>query len=76
MSYSRNYRPSASLIHEIRMIAQSFFAQRTTASIFGSRKSESSPLLCVDCVRARAIRPQKAMVIDNGKSVCQSHFTL
>jgi len=75
MTYPRRPgRPTASMIHEIRMIAQSFFANRTTQSIFS--KGESNLLLCVVCVRARAVRPQKAMVVDNGKSVCQSHFTL
>jgi hypothetical protein len=70
-----SYQPSASLIHEIRMIAQSFFRHRTETSMFGQRPAEeSSVLLCVSCVRNDAARPRKAVVIDNGSSLCKAHL--
>ena len=72
MTYPRRPMPTASMLHEMRMIAQTFFRHRTHQSIF-SGGSESSPIYCVPCLRA-GDKFKKAIAIDNGRSVCKNHL--
>ena len=71
MTYPRRPVPTASMLHELRMIAQSFFRHRTTASVF-SQPVESNPLFCAPCFKGGV--KTKAVAIDNGKSVCKNHL--
>lgn len=71
MSYRTSYRPSASLIHEIRMIAQSFFRHRSDTSLFARPKS--APLLCATCITL-GYNEQPAVAVKNGTSVCRNHI--
>jgi len=65
-------RPTASMIHELRMIAQTFMRHRTHAAIF-TQKSSSQDLMCVPCKRTSNMM-KKAVFIENGKSVCTDHL--
>ena len=62
---------NASLIHELRMLAQHVF-RREPNSIFRSR--ETSALLCVGCIRMKKLIPNKAVAIAGGNSVCREHI--
>jgi len=71
MTYPRRPVATASMLHELRMIAQSFFRHRTNASIFG-QQPESSSLFCAPCYKGGV--KTKAVAIDDGKSVCKNHL--
>lgn len=61
---------NASLIHEIRMIVESFFLTRSFS--LGSKKSPA--LKCASCLKIGNPKPQVAVTISNGQAVCQAHL--
>lgn len=69
----RPSRPSASMIHEIRMIAQSFLRHRTTKSFFQPEQKITAPMLCIPCFRDG--KRSDAIAIDGGRSVCLTHIS-
>jgi hypothetical protein len=72
--YSQYRRPSASLIHEMRMIAQSFLSNRNGSPLFGKpTKIQASTLMCVPCHREG--RSRDAIAVDGGRSVCATHIS-
>lgn len=62
---------NASLIHEIRMIVQHIFAQRTVQSMFSR---ESPRLTCALCLRMGAEKAKNAVTIMDGNAVCANHL--
>lgn len=67
---------NASLIREIRMIAQQFFRHKDTEAFLGSRSQKPSiaVLKCAPCLRANRKKPHDAITIDNGRAVCEEHM--
>lgn len=79
---SRRYghNVNASLIRELRMIAQDFFyTQRSNKnSIFNpKRQAASQPtatLKCSFCLNVRKNKPQDAVTVINGHAACDDHL--
>lgn len=68
----RNYMPNASLLHELRMIAQSFFQHRNSVFREKPQKQAAPTLLCADCYRLGLTIP--AISVYGGNAVCRSHM--
>lgn len=62
--------PNASLIHEIRMIAQHAFFNRGAGI---PMTGESSKLLCVTCLKTRTLK-RKAVTVSKGDALCKEHL--
>ena len=60
---------NASLIHEVRMIATQFFANRTQQKIWGN---DAKPLMCAPCLQSRK-KGKAAITVLDGTAVCADH---
>jgi hypothetical protein len=69
-TYYNNPRINASLMHELRMIATSFFAGRNSKPLLAEKLSV---LKCSICLGVRN-KPQDAITIMNGQAVCMEHL--
>ncbi len=63
---------NASLIREMRMIAQQFFGGRREKPIF---ETVSSMLKCIFCLKEGSLHPRTAITIADGQAVCAKHAT-
>lgn len=78
---SRQYgsNVNASLIRELRMIAQNFFRHKEDMSFWGSRSSApSAPAMkCARCLGTKKGNPQlrvnDAVTIFDGTALCEAH---
>lgn len=76
MSYRKAPHMNASLIREVRMIAQQFFQTKRDETFWGSRSPapKAAPALkCVVCLRESSVA-RNAVTICNGNAVCQQHL--
>lgn len=62
---------NASLLHELRMLAQHLFGRETGPRL---RPRENSAMLCVGCLRSNKLIPNKAIAISSGNSLCREHI--
>jgi hypothetical protein len=67
-TYYDNPRLNASLMHELRMIATTFFAGRNSRPF----SEKSSALKCNVCLGIKN-KPKDAITIVNGQAVCMEH---
>ncbi|MFL6416774.1 MAG: hypothetical protein ACJ74Y_14015 [Bryobacteraceae bacterium] len=65
---------SASLIHEVRMIAENFFRQKTMQSMYSGKKEKNSSLSCAVCLHVRKGKAKAAITILDGYAVCADHL--
>ncbi len=69
-------RPSASMLHELRMIAQTFIRHRTTQSMFTPspqpQQLATPPMVCVTCFKNG--RKRDAIAVNGGRTVCMQHI--
>jgi hypothetical protein len=68
-TYYNNPRINASLMHEIRMIATSFFAGRNSKPV-----QKISPLKCNVCLGTQNMAEDAITIVD-GQAVCMKHRT-
>jgi hypothetical protein len=66
---------SASLIHEVRMIAENFFRQKTMQSMYSGKKEKNSSLSCAVCMLVRKGKAKAAVTILEGTAVCADHLS-
>jgi hypothetical protein len=60
---------NASLLHEFRMIAEQILQFRPKA-----KSHHSSGLKCAFCITIRKDKPNDALTVINGQSVCHDHM--
>lgn len=73
---------NASLIREVRMIAQQFFRSKSDASFWNSYSKVNSPkekthiisLTCAPCIRTGRGTPEPAITVTKGEAVCHIHM--
>jgi hypothetical protein len=68
-NYRRPSPVSASLIHEVRMVAQQFFTHRKAQNVFNG----TPPLACLTCLQTRK-KGKDAVTIQDGNAVCADHI--
>jgi hypothetical protein len=68
-TYYNNPRINASLMHELRMIATSFFAGRNSRTPFVEK---AAALKCNVCLGTKN-KPQDAITVVSGQAVCMEH---
>lgn len=62
---------NASLMHEIRMVAQFVLVAVPALNKLAPRKERLS---CSRCLRARREKPGTVVTISSGEAVCREHF--
>lgn len=75
MSQDRRANVNAALIHEVRMIVQSFIFTRSFSGPFTRPSKKSTTMKCVFCLRAGSAKPNDAVAVSNGQSVCDQHVS-
>lgn len=73
MSTQNRNNVNAALIHELRMIVQSFLFARPFLG--PARHKKTSSMKCVFCLRAGSAKPNDAVAVSNGQSVCDQHVS-
>lgn len=68
---ARSYNVNASLIHEMRMLAQHALGRGGVT--LGMPTQETQKLLCAPCLKKRNNK-RKAVTIAGGNAVCQEHL--
>lgn len=62
---------NASLIREVRMVAQQFFGHRQKPLF----ETVQATLKCIFCLKEGNLRPKDAITIADGQAVCSGHAT-
>jgi hypothetical protein len=75
MSYDRRSNVNAALIHEIRMIVQTFLVSRSFSGPFTRPSKKATTMKCVFCLRAGSAKPNDAVAVSNGQTVCDQHVS-
>jgi hypothetical protein len=75
---ARNNHVNASLIREVRMIAQQLLLARSMSGMTKANSkrqdlSHISSLKCIHCLREGNPRPRNAIAVSNGDSICDNH---
>lgn len=67
---------NASLMHEIRMIAQQFLRSKESMSFWESRKPKAKPAPTMQCLACLLHRDKvvPAVATHHGNSVCKDHL--
>jgi hypothetical protein len=61
------------MIHELRMVFESFFRSRSL-SMFSAPRPSTSAMKCVRCLQLNTFpRPKDAIAVKDGQSVCEHH---
>lgn len=78
MSQDRRANVNAALIHEVRMIVQSFLFTRSLSGPFTrpSKKKQPPATKCLLCLKRKTFDVAKdAIAVQDGNSVCEEHIS-
>lgn len=76
MSYRKTPHMNASLIREVRMIAQQFFQTKRDENFWSSRSPQpkAAPALVLKCARCPRGNRRNAISLFEGTAVCEEHL--